>query len=269
MLPPFLASVPHYLRRLPVPPPRKRRHRKRGKRSGVLVRLRVCLAQSSEYDHRHLLRLPREFDGFIVRCSSEVSWLRSAVPDAGYTHPSRPWRVSIYRRGSLQENLRPVARGSKRTDHTPVRVPLINTRSLTNETFILNDCFSTHVLDFLLLTETWINPVTTARSLSPPPPRCSFLITRTSSFDIISTNGHCPRVLFSTINSVVSPHSRPLSDATVSTCEDFLRFFVDKVMSVRALSSGSIRPDQTSLLQPHTPQRLTTLSPSPSHHLLM
>lgn len=70
--------------------------------------------------------------------------------------------------------------------------------------------------------------------------------------DIISTNGHCPHVLFSTINSVVSPHNNPLSDATVSTCEDFLRFFVDKVMSVRALSSSSISPDQ-SATTPHVP----------------
>lgn len=61
--------------------------------------------------------------------------------------------------------------------------------------------------------------------------------------DIILNNGHCPRVLFSTINSVVNSQNSYRTDASVSTCEDFLNFFIDKVMSVRQLTSCSVSTD--------------------------
>ncbi len=36
---------------------------------------------------------------------------------------------------------------------------LVNSRSVVNKTFILNDLFTSQRLDFLFLTETWINQV--------------------------------------------------------------------------------------------------------------
>lgn len=51
--------------------------------------------------------------------------------------------------------------------------------------------------------------------------------------DTISRNSHCPRVLFNTINSVVNPYISAVTDVSTTTCENFLRFFVDKVDSVR------------------------------------
>ncbi len=41
---------------------------------------------------------------------------------------------------------------------------------------------------------------------------------------IITNSGHCPRVMFNTINSVVNQCTCPLIDASVSTCENFLHF---------------------------------------------
>ena len=39
----------------------------------------------------------------------------------------------------------------------PVRAALVHVRSLVNKTFILKDLFSRNYLDFLFLTETWLN----------------------------------------------------------------------------------------------------------------
>ena len=38
-----------------------------------------------------------------------------------------------------------------------VKLALLNVRSLANKSFLINDFISTHDLDFLLLTETWLN----------------------------------------------------------------------------------------------------------------
>lgn len=50
----------------------------------------------------------------------------------------------------------------------------INTRSLTNKTFILNDFCSSDFLDFLLLIETWIKPRDNSTFSEPLPAGCSF-----------------------------------------------------------------------------------------------
>ncbi len=84
------------------------------------------------------------------------------VPGTGYEHPSRPRHVSVCRRGSVQQHLRPVAHASVQTDHTPMR-------------------FSTREMDFLLLTETWIKPGDDSAFLEHLPPRCSFLSSPRSS----------------------------------------------------------------------------------------
>lgn len=54
---------------------------------------------------------------------------------------------------------------------------LINARSLAKKTFILNDLFLSHEIDFLFVTETWLNAgeMTSLSELSPP--GCSFFST--------------------------------------------------------------------------------------------
>lgn len=54
--------------------------------------------------------------------------------------------------------------------------------------------------------------------------------------DIISSNGHCPRVLFNTINSVICANTTSLVEASAPMCEKFLHYFVNKVVSVRQLT---------------------------------
>lgn len=56
--------------------------------------------------------------------------------------------------------------------HTPItKMALLNVRSLSNKYFLINDLISTHKLDFLLLTETWLDhnsAETTLIETSPP-----------------------------------------------------------------------------------------------------
>lgn len=44
--------------------------------------------------------------------------------------------------------------------------------------------------------------------------------------DLINRTAHCPKALFSAINSVLNPAIAPPSDSTSLTCEGFLNFFV-------------------------------------------
>ncbi|GLD51337.1 uncharacterized protein AKAME5_000441300 [Lates japonicus] len=56
-------------------------------------------------------------------------------------------------------NLQPLARATKTANAlapSPVRMALVNARSLANKTSILKDFFESHRLDFLDATETWI-----------------------------------------------------------------------------------------------------------------
>ncbi len=50
----------------------------------------------------------------------------------------------------------PQAANNTTDDSAPTRIALVNARSLANKTFILNDFFSSHGLDFLFVTETWL-----------------------------------------------------------------------------------------------------------------
>lgn len=54
---------------------------------------------------------------------------------------------------------------------------LINARSLSNKTFILNDFFTAHRLDFLLVTETWLNVGDFVPLVEVCPDDCHFLST--------------------------------------------------------------------------------------------
>ncbi len=56
------------------------------------------------------------------------------------------------------------------------KMALINTSSLVNKTFILND-FTAQTLDCLCVTETWIKPGESCPLVEPLPQGCSFLNT--------------------------------------------------------------------------------------------
>ena len=63
---------------------------------------------------------------------------------------------------------------------------------------------------------------------------------------IISASSNRPRVLFSSINSVINPSSTAPTDISTTTSEKFLLHFIDKVKSVRqniVVSSGISNAD--------------------------
>lgn len=175
-LPPFIASIPAYLWREPCLPLRRNRRRKRGKRGGIRVRLRAYLTSSSTCDRGHpCFGSSAGFIGCNVRSlACNYRWLRSIVPGSECPSP-RYWnRKRSSKRGCVLGNLRPLSRASQRTERRSIHMALINTRSLTNKTFILNDYFMTNALDFLLLTETWLKPGDDSAFSELLPPGCSF-----------------------------------------------------------------------------------------------
>lgn len=177
-LPPYLESIPPYLWRPSCWLPRNSRRRKRGKRGGVLIKLKMSLA-SSLHDPCRLPAGPfTDYSGYDLRSSTEYRyrWLRPVLRDTGVLLPCcRPVRIS--QRGCVPGNLRSLSRFSRQSDRCSVHTALINVRSLTNKTFILNDFFTTHDLDFLLLTETWLKPGENSAFSELLPPGCSFVST--------------------------------------------------------------------------------------------
>ncbi|ROL41604.1 hypothetical protein DPX16_22947 [Anabarilius grahami] len=81
--PPLLASVPAYLWRPVCALPRNKRRRRRGKRGGLLVKLKAYLASLRvDYSGCSLNGIPRDFTKFDLRRSLEYCyrWLRPALP---------------------------------------------------------------------------------------------------------------------------------------------------------------------------------------------
>ncbi len=65
----------------------------------------------------------------------------------------------LCRGGVCSSHLRSLRRTSQSTvDSLQIRMALINARSMVNQTFILNDFFTSRDLDFLFVTETWLTP---------------------------------------------------------------------------------------------------------------
>lgn len=150
--PPLLDSIPPSLwRSLGVLPSSSRRHRQCGKRSGVRVRLKAYLLA-------------------IYYC---YRWFKLVISEAGYPLPCcRPVRIQ---KAFVQKHFCPVSCVSQQSDCYLIHMALINTRSLPNKTFILNIFFTSHFLDFLLLTETWRKPGDNSALSELLPPSCSFL----------------------------------------------------------------------------------------------
>lgn len=96
-----------------------------------------------------------------MRCSVNLCtlagfdlWFRRARPPATLTC----WRRFTLPDGGVDfGNFRMLRRASNQAGgETIVSLALLNARSLENETFILNDFFTSRELDFMFLTETWI-----------------------------------------------------------------------------------------------------------------
>lgn len=154
--PPFLASVPVQLWR-PVYSLRSSKKRKRhGKRGGIFVKLKSYLASCVDDRGPVLSGGFEECGSYDLRRSREYSyrWLKTAIPDDVCLLPCRrPVRIRM--RGCVQGNLRPLSWAPKQSCRA-VSAALLNARSLTNKSFILNNFIFTRDLDFFLLKETWL-----------------------------------------------------------------------------------------------------------------
>ncbi len=159
-LPPLLSGIPAYLCRLPVTHPRRKHHRRRGKRGGQLVRVKTGLALSSMGSWTEYRAVPRlsisrrlldPIDAWLVPVvgSDEVSLSRAPCS------PRPRWR------GVNPQDLRPLCQvplkvSTAELPAVPTRIGLVNARSLANKTFILRNFFTSRDLDFLCVTETWL-----------------------------------------------------------------------------------------------------------------
>uniref|UniRef100_A0A3P9MP71 Reverse transcriptase domain-containing protein n=1 Tax=Oryzias latipes TaxID=8090 RepID=A0A3P9MP71_ORYLA len=180
---PLLSEVPVYLCHTSVTFQRRKRRRRRyrGKRGGKLANLKrmltTCLRRSAvasldEFGPVHRL--------FPSRRSLEPvsTWLLPVAGSEQLFQPRGPCSPRPRQRGVNLESLRPLPRAS-RTINTPAPPPparfgLVNTRSLANKTFILKDFFASQGLDFLCLTETWLNVGESSAFSELLPPDCDY-----------------------------------------------------------------------------------------------
>lgn len=58
-------------------------------------------------------------------------------------------------------------------DPAPIKMGLVNARSVMNKTFISKDFFISHGLDFLCMNETWMSPGESSAFSELLPPDCS------------------------------------------------------------------------------------------------
>uniref|UniRef100_A0A1A8AHR4 Endonuclease/exonuclease/phosphatase domain-containing protein n=1 Tax=Nothobranchius furzeri TaxID=105023 RepID=A0A1A8AHR4_NOTFU len=142
VLPPFLASVPPYLCRVPAPPPWRRRQRRRGKRGGKLAKMKLSgsFPGPSSLDHRRLANPPD-------------TWLVPVVDSDCLDRLCGPYSSRYRQPGFNFNNLRYGLRASRTSDNlektAAVKFGLVNVRSLSNKTVIIKDFLSSNSLDFL------------------------------------------------------------------------------------------------------------------------
>lgn len=79
-------------------------------------------------------------------------------------------RLSLSKTRSFDQTMR-----SQPSDLVTVKMALINTRSLINKTFIINDFFVSHELDFIFMMETWLNIGELDPLIETSPCDCNFL----------------------------------------------------------------------------------------------
>jgi len=180
--PPHLALVPTYLWRTPVKL-RRKRPRRRGKRGGVLVRIRSQWKSENwikPYARENGYSAPHRVPG--------LRWIQLLNPGELSAAPRHlPLEAPLRRRrrhsrGVVQGCLRELKRCSVLGhEEQTLKFGLLNTRSLTNKTFILNDFFISRQLDIFLMCETWLQVGECAPFSELTPPDCSFLNTPRST----------------------------------------------------------------------------------------
>ncbi|KAL6491008.1 hypothetical protein MHYP_G00013530 [Metynnis hypsauchen] len=178
ILPPLLSGIPTHLYRASASTS-QRKHRRCGKRSGRLRKLKVCLARSSSISRTgHGLSLPfvvsrwflEPIDICLVRVVGLDEGVRPRRPCSPRPRgPCSPWPRQ---RGVDPRNLRSLLRAPRSAEPqapAPARIGLLNARSLANKTFILRDFFSSRSLDLLCVTETWIGAALPTATLTVEP----------------------------------------------------------------------------------------------------
>lgn len=110
-----------------------------------------------------------------------LHWIQPVVPPcpaAGYLHlptEAPPPRRRVCDGGVDFRNLRLLRRTSTQaSEETTISLPLLNARSLASKTFILNDFFTSCDLDFMFLTETWIQIGESVQFSELLPPDCVY-----------------------------------------------------------------------------------------------
>ncbi len=177
-----------YVRRLPccVPTLRKR-HRKRGNRSGVRVRIRRAILSSIQ----SLMEFPldsRSLEGLqLLRCSWDYRHVfhLPVFPDYHSSIFSAPPRLQIRQRGVNCSNVCQLDIGQHLkldlSSQPPLNIALVNARSVCNKTFILHDFFTCWDLDILFLTETWAGAGELSVFEELCPSKCRFISTLRSA----------------------------------------------------------------------------------------
>ncbi len=93
--------------------------------------------------------------------------------------PVRALRPLPQRKGPNPSNLRPVMHQSKiavETKCNSIKLAFLNTRSLKNKSFVINDLITTNNLDFMFLIETWLEDNCSATVLTETaPPNFNFI----------------------------------------------------------------------------------------------
>lgn len=139
--------------------PSWRKHpRHRSRRGGWLARLKLRLAYVSSISQTGYglfppFAVPQHFldpiDVFLLPVTGSFEGLR----------PRRLCPLWLSLHGVNHQLLRTLPRAPRSTGPqapAPTRICLVNARSLAYKTFIMGDFFSSHGLDFLCVTESWI-----------------------------------------------------------------------------------------------------------------
>lgn len=149
--------------------------KRRGKRGGVVVKLKILLWASSKLSTR-LDRLTRECDSnrsYVWRSSLDAyAWNIPILPNMGY---QRHLHLSPCLSGVSVHFLRPLRRAWRQMeDPVQIKMALINARSVVNKTFILRDFFTARSLDFLFITETCLSNGDLTPFSELLPPKCKY-----------------------------------------------------------------------------------------------
>ncbi len=154
----FRIVIPDCIHRWSLNIPRRKRRRKQGNRGGYIVKLKTHLRAGFLSDPSY----ESFYGGSATWRPLDLiyRWLRPVLP----LHPSPVSRASLHQIG-LSSRRRRITHGNlrslKRASTSPViisspKTTLLNARYLANNTFLLNDFYSSHNLDFTFITESWI-----------------------------------------------------------------------------------------------------------------